>query len=72
VNAHKGPFLRENRIWIGGSRKFPADMAYYAKLLTKEGILYTREAPRFMPHMWDSGWVPDAVAALEQDSIKLG
>ena len=46
MNAHKGPFLRERRIWIGGGRAFPADMSYYAKLLTKEGILYTQEAPR--------------------------
>ncbi len=71
LNAHKGPFLSESRIWIGGSREFPTDMSDYAKLLTKEGILYTREAPRFMPHSWDSGWVPDALAALRQDSINF-
>jgi len=69
LNAHKGPFLSERRIWIGGSREFPTDMSDYVKLLTKEGILYTREAPRFMFHSWDSGWVPDALAALRQDSI---
>ena len=71
INAHKGPFLTENRIWIGGSREFPVDMANYAKLLTKEGIIYSREAPGFMPHTWDSGWVPYALAALRQDSIKF-
>lgn len=71
VNAHKGPFLRERRIWIGGSRSFPTDMSDYAKLLSKEGILYTREAPRFMYHSWDTGWVPDALAALRQDSINF-
>ena len=71
LNAHKGPFLGEDRIWIGGSREFPVDMSNYAKLLTKEGIVYTREAPRFMSHTWDSGWVPDALAALRQDSIKF-
>ena len=71
LNAHKGPFLSERRIWIGGSREFPTDMSDYAKLLTKEGILYTREAPRFMFHSWDSGWVPDALAALRQDSINF-
>ncbi len=71
VNAHKEPFLREDRIWIGGSREFPIDMSNYAKLLTKEGIAYTREAPRFMNHSWNSGWVPDALAALRQDSIKF-
>jgi len=46
-------------------------MSNYAKLLTKEGIAYTREAPRFMYHIWNSGWVPDALAALRQDSIKF-
>jgi Putative esterase len=71
LNAHKGPFLSECRIWIGGSRNFPTEMSDYAKLLSKEGIAYTREAPRFMPHSWDSGWVPDALAALRQDSIKF-
>ncbi len=71
LNAHKGPFLSERRIWIGGSKEFPTDMSDYAKLLTKEGILYAREAPRFMFHSWDSGWVPDALAALRQDSINF-
>jgi Putative esterase len=71
LNAHKGPFLRANRIWIGGSTEFPADMSDYAKLLTREGIIYTRQAPRHMSHSWDSGWMPIALAALEQDSTKL-
>lgn len=71
MNAHRGPFTKENRIWIGGSREFPVDMSLYAKLLTKEGILYTKEAPRFMSHNWDSGWVPIALVALEHDSISL-
>lgn len=71
VNAHKGPFLHQNRIWIGGSRKFPVDMSDYAKLLTKEGMLYTKEAPANMYHMWDSGWVPIALAALRHDSIRF-
>jgi hypothetical protein len=71
VKAHSGPFLLQNRIWIGGNRDFPAAMSGYAKLLSKEGILYTREALRFMFHSWDSGWVPDALAALRNDSIRL-
>jgi len=71
LNAHKKPFLRLNRIWIGGNREFPVGMSDYAKLLAKEGIVYSREAPRFMHHNWDSGWVPDALAALRQDSIKF-
>ena len=71
VKAHSGPFLREKRIWIGGGTKLSADVASYATLLTKEGLLYTRQASQLMPHRWDSGWVPEAVAALEQDSIKI-
>lgn len=71
LNAHKGPFLSERRIWIGGSREFPVDMSNYAKLLTKEGIAYTREAPTSMAHTWNSGWIPYALAALRQDSIKF-
>ena len=71
VNAHKGPFMKENRIWIGGSREFPVDMSDYAKLLTKEGIAYTRQAPQFMLHRWDSGWIPIALVALRHDSINF-
>jgi hypothetical protein len=71
MNSHKEPFLAESRIWIGGNREFPVDMSNYAKLLTKEGIAYTREAPTSMHHNWDSGWVPYALAALRQDSIKF-
>lgn len=71
VKAHGGPFLRQNRIWIGGNREFPTDMSDYSKLLAKSGIRFTREAPRFMRHNWDSGWVPDALAALRQGSIGL-
>jgi hypothetical protein len=71
VNSHEGPFVHQRRIWIGGSREFPADMSDYAKLLTKEGVLYTREAPEHMFHTWDSGWIPVALAALRRDSIEL-
>jgi hypothetical protein len=71
VKAHSGPFLREKRIWIGGGTKYTAEVASYATMLTKEGLLYTRQAPRILPHTWDSGWMPEAVAALEQDSTKI-
>ena len=46
-------------------------MSDYVKLLAKVGIRFSREAPRSMSHSWDSGWVPDALAALRQDSIEL-
>ena len=71
VHAHGGQFQTRTRIWIGGNRSFPADMANYASLLTKEQILYTRSAPQSMAHNWTSGWVPIALAALRHDSMKL-
>ena len=71
LNAHKAPFMNENRLWIGGNREFPVDMADYAKLLTKEGIVFSQEAPRPMGHSWNTGWIPVALAALRQDSIKF-
>ena len=72
VDAHKAPFLSNNRIWIGGySPVFQTDMSDYDALLTSEGIAHTTETPQLMVHRWDSGWVPIALAALRQDSINL-
>jgi Putative esterase len=71
VHAHRGQFQTRTRIWIGGNREFPADMSNYASLLTKEEILYTRQAPQSMSHSWTSGWVPIALAALRHDSMRL-
>jgi hypothetical protein len=70
VNARKEPFLTQRRIWIGGSKSFPVGMSYYAGLLTKEHILYTRYS-RSLGHQWDTGWVPRALAALWRDSINF-
>lgn len=71
VSARKGPFLRQRRIWIGGGRAFPSDVSYYAALLTKQHILFMREA-RSLGHQWDTGWVPLALTALQRESAELG
>ena len=71
LNAHKAPFLKNNRIWIGGYQVFRKDISDYNALLTSNGIAHTTETPRPMAHRWNSGWVPIALAALYQDSIKL-
>ena len=42
VKAHSGPFLRQNRIWIGGNREFPTDMSDYAKLLANSCFRVSR------------------------------
>ncbi len=69
VDAHKGPFLTQNRIWIGSFSLYGTDVSDYDTLLTSEGVAHTTEAPQSMGHNWDSGWVPIALAALYQDSI---
>jgi Putative esterase len=71
VDAHKGPFLSNNRIWIGSYQLYGVDVSDYNTLLTSEGILHTTEPPQSMAHSWDSGWVPMALTALYQDSISL-
>ena len=73
VDAHKGPFLGTNRMWIGNADGlYQGDMTDYDALLTSEGIAHSTEPPSAaMAHRWDSGWVPVALAALRQDSTNL-
>jgi putative esterase len=71
VDAHKDPFLSNNRIWIGGYSLYGTDVSDYDSLLTSEGIAHTTGTPQQAAHRWDSGWVPEALAALNQDSINL-
>ena len=71
LDTHKGPFTAENRIWIGGYNTFQTDIADYDALLTSEGILHTTAPSQLMDHSWDSGWVPEALAALAQDGSQL-
>jgi predicted acyltransferase (DUF342 family) len=71
MDAHKAPFLAENRIWIGGYGLYQTDDSDYASLLAAKGIADTTETPTLMDHDWYSGWVPLALTALEQDSINL-
>ena len=71
VDAHKAPFIGSDRIWIGGYNAFQTDMTDYDALLTSEGIAHSTETPTVMAHRWDSGWIPLALAALEQESLNV-
>ena len=71
LDAHKPPFMSNNRIWIGGYYAFQTDMSDYDALLNSEGIPHTTETPTLMAHRWDSGWVPIALSALSQDGAAL-
>jgi hypothetical protein len=71
VNAHKAPFLTNNRIWIGGYSLYQQDVSDYDSLLTSAGIVHSTGTPQYMAHAWTSGWVPTALAALYADSTNL-
>jgi Putative esterase len=71
VDAHKAPFTGSTRIWIGGYALYGTDMADYDALLTSEGIAHLTETPTPTTHSWDSGWLPLAMAALEQMSLNV-
>lgn len=71
VDAHKAPFLRKRRIWIGGYDVFGDGVAYYDALLTEAGIAHATGTPRQTPHRWDSGWLPIALDVLSRDGSLL-
>jgi hypothetical protein len=69
VTARKAPFQTKNRIWIGGYNLYQQDVTDYDSLLTSAGIVHTNGPSQLLSHRWDSGWVPQALAALYQDSL---
>ena len=71
VDSHKGPFLSNNRIWIGGSNLYSTDVSDYDSLLNSEVIVHSITSQQYLAHSWDAGWVPAAMAALYQDSKNL-
>lgn len=71
LDAHSAPFTTRKRIWVGGYHYFDWDVTQYASRLATAGIQYDAVKPVQMAHRWDSGWVPGALAALHQDSVKL-
>ncbi|MDA8046050.1 MAG: alpha/beta hydrolase-fold protein, partial [Actinomycetota bacterium] len=71
VSQHGGPFQTANRIWIGGYALYEWDMNDYDPLLTGAGVVHTYGPNQQLTHRWDSGWVPTAMAALYQDSLRL-
>jgi hypothetical protein len=69
VEARKEPFHSDERIWIGAGSVFEADVVNYESLLTSAGIAHAVGVPRRVAHRWDSGWIPDALAALHCQSV---
>ena len=71
LEAHKAPFVANNRIWIGGYQAFQTDVNDYDSLLASEGILHSTQTPQQMAHGWETGWVQNALSALSQDGAAL-
>ena len=73
LDAHKTPFLTSNRIFISGYSLYQTEVAGLDTALTSRSMLHTYPAPvNRGSHTWDSGWVPQAVDGLYQNSIHLG
>jgi hypothetical protein len=72
LDAHKTPFLTSNRIFISGYNYFQTDVVNFDAILTSKGMLHTYTLEYASVHSWDSGWVPQAVSRLYQNSIDLG
>ena len=46
-------------------------MSDYDTLLTSQGIAHTTAPAQYTAQRWDSGWMPEALAALHQDSLNM-
>jgi len=73
LDAHKTSFLTSNRIFISGYSIYQTEVSNFDSTLTTKGILHTYPtAVNRGVHSWNSGWVPEAVDGLYQNSIHLG
>jgi hypothetical protein len=69
VGAHKAPFTEVTRIWISGHNTLRRDMGDFDALLTSHGILHTFTNRSFGAHSWGAGGLPEALAALYEESL---
>ena len=71
LEKYKNPFLSQNRIWISGFSGYASDISDFDKLLTQHSLLHTAGTPTSRTHIWGSGWIPEALSALNQLSLKI-
>jgi hypothetical protein len=71
VDTRRAPFLQDCRIWIGHGPVFMNNVSRYESMLAAAGVRYTAEATLDSRHRWDGGWLPAALAALQEFSIEL-
>jgi hypothetical protein len=70
VNARRIPFLQYCRIWIGQGPVFMNSVSRYESILAAAGMRYAAGATLDSPHRWDGGWLPAALAALQEYSTE--
>ena len=74
LETYKTPFLTDNRIWISAATSgiFYTATTDFDALLTTKSIQHTMSLTgTARAHNWDSGWVPEALAALRLDSLPV-
>jgi|GEM_PF-1367707 len=68
LDNHKTPFLNDNRIWINGYGNFRTHVENFDALLISKNIQHTTAPEVSRAHLWNSGWIPSAVAGLYTNS----
>jgi hypothetical protein len=71
AHTHSGPFRRDCRIWIGQGPIFTNSVSGYEEVLSATGVRYKAGKAPGNPHRWDGGWIPAALAGLQESSIEL-
>ena len=71
VDARRSPFRHDCRIWIGQGSVFADNTSRYESILAAAGVRYATGTALDKPHRWDSGWLPEALAALQKCGIEL-
>jgi hypothetical protein len=71
LDTRRAPFRQDCRIWIGQGPIFKNSVSGYESMLAAAGIRYVAGTALDSPHRWDGGWLPVALAALSECSVKL-
>jgi hypothetical protein len=71
VDAYRAPFTHDCRIWIGRGPVFMKSVSGYEDMLAATGVRHAAGTVLDSPHRWDGGWLPAALAALQECSIQL-
>jgi Putative esterase len=73
IAAHKTPFQTATRLWLShdfvtffGTPTFLDEVDVFANRLQAQGVQFMRTGGAARTHSWTSGWLPEAVASLQE------